>query len=317
MGAVGGQIKLLSFLSYMAIYTSMSYTAVIMRNWDASLFGLSKAASASLPLTVELLCIMLCSVAVQKVFQRMKLNHLLLFVFLFLILGNAACIVTSSPYVLLGLRAFCGIGFGLLKYWLNSIVAAGSADSEAVGEHYAQLNAGLLGGITAGASLGAVLAQSLGYQFNYLFTGAVCVLIMAFAWVAMPWKMLNARRLSSVGRTGQHSVEDDGCLKEQSGTKSNSARRYSAEYRADVCGGIFAGVYGPCRTADSRYQLCISCQWAGRRLSRGSRYEIFKESFWQVCRYRCAVAWGSRSFNSCSGFRHWNDTVIGWDYGII
>lgn len=206
MGAVGGQVKLLSFLSYLSIYSSMSYTAVIMRNWDASLFGLPKAASASLPLTVELLSIMLCSIAVQRFFRDMKLNHLLFFVFLFLALGNAACIATSSPYVLLGLRAFCGIGFGLLKYWLNSIVAAGSADSEALGDNYAMLNAGLLGGITAGASLGAVLAQSLGYQFNYLFTGGMCLLIMVFAWIAMPWKMLHARRLSPAGNAGQRSV---------------------------------------------------------------------------------------------------------------
>ena len=52
--AIGGQIRLLSFLTYTAIYTSMSYTAVIMRNWDATLFGLTKEISASLPLTAAM-----------------------------------------------------------------------------------------------------------------------------------------------------------------------------------------------------------------------------------------------------------------------
>lgn len=198
LGAVGVQIKLLSFLTYTAIYTSMSYTAVIMRNRDASLFGLSKTVSASLPLTVELLSIMLCSIVIQKIFQNMKLDHLLLFVFSFLILGNIACLSASSPYVLLCLRACSGIGFGFLKYWLNSIVSAGSEDAKAVSRNYAQLNAGLLGGITVGASLGSILAQSFGYLFNYFFTGVLCALVMVFSLIVMPWRMLNARRKSLV-----------------------------------------------------------------------------------------------------------------------
>lgn len=220
MEAVGVQIKLLSFLAYTAIYTSMSYTAVIMRNWDASLFGLSKAVSASLPLTIELLCIMLCSVVVQKVFKDMNLNRLMLFAFAFLILGNAACITASSPYILLCLRAFCGIGFGFLKYWLNSIVSAGSKDSEAVGRNYAQLNAGLLGGITVGASLGSILSQSLGYQFNYFFTGILCALTLVFALFALPWKMLNTRKGRLVESTGGQSAKIMDVFKNKTALKS-------------------------------------------------------------------------------------------------
>lgn len=199
LGAVGGQVKLLSFLSYTAIYTSMSYTAVIMRNRDYTLFGCSGSVSASLPLTVELFCITLCSVLVQKVFQDMKLTTILLFAFTFLLLGNGACIVADSPYVLLCLRGFCGIGFGLLKYWLNAIVAAGSEDAAAIGKNFAQCNAGLLGGITVGASLGSILAQSLGYQYNYFFTALLCGVIIVFSLVVMPWKMLDARRRCVAG----------------------------------------------------------------------------------------------------------------------
>ncbi len=206
MKTVGMQIRLLTFLTYTAIYISMSYTAVIMRNQGASLFGLPESISASLPLTVELFMILFSSMAVQKVFTKMKLNHLLFLVFLFLILGNAACITAESPYVLLGLRAVCGIGFGLLKYWLNSIVAAGSVDAETVGKNYAQLNAGVLGGITVGASLGSILAQSLGYQFNYLFTGLLCLLILGLSLLVVPWKMLNGRRRRCVEEAGKQPV---------------------------------------------------------------------------------------------------------------
>lgn len=197
LGASGAQIKLLSFLAYTAIYISMSYTAVIMRGWDATLFGLSGAVSASLPLTVELLCILLCSVLVQRVFYDVKLERLLILAFVFLISGNAACTQVSSPYLLLGLRAFCGIGFGLMKYWFNAVVAAGSENVKAVGSNYAQLNAGLLGGITVGASLGSILAQALGYQTNYGFTAVICGIVLLGALALMPWKMLDKRRMAA------------------------------------------------------------------------------------------------------------------------
>ena len=198
LAGMGGMIKLLSFLSYTAIYTSMPYAAVIMRNWDVAVFGMSKSVSASLPLTIELLCIMLSSFLIQKVFQDMKMNRLMFFVFPFLILGNMACMTVSSPYMLIGLRAFCGIGFAFLKYFLNSFVAAGSPDSDAIGRNYAQLNAGLLGGITVGASLGGVLAQSMGYQFNYFFTALICVCLMILTLLFVPWRMLNGRREQAV-----------------------------------------------------------------------------------------------------------------------
>ena len=157
---------------------------------------------------------------VQKVFEKMKLSHLAILTFLFLILGNAACMTVSSPYVLLGLRAFCGIGFGMLKYWLNSMVAAGSDSTEAIGKNYAKLNAGLLGGITVGASLGSILAQSLGYQFNYYFTAILGGVVLVIALAVMPWKMLQARRKQSVEKSKTQSVRLSLILKDSAVRKT-------------------------------------------------------------------------------------------------
>ncbi len=196
--SISSMIRLLSFTAYTAIYTSMSYTAVIMRGWGASVFGLPPGVSASLPLTVELFCIMLSSVVIQKVFKGEKTGRMGMMIFPFLILGNLACTTVSSPYALIGLRAFCGIGFAFLKYWMNLLVAAGSKDARAVGENYAKLNGGLLGGITVGASLGAILAQAMGYQSNYYFTVLICAGVMAVMLLCVPFKFLNAR-LGPVG----------------------------------------------------------------------------------------------------------------------
>ena len=187
---VSSQIRMLSFLGYTAIYTSMPYASVIMRKWDAQVFGLSKAVSASLPLTVELVCVLITSAMVQRVYKNMKLNRFIVFVFPFLILGNLACMVVASPYMLIGLRAFCGIGFAFLKYWMNSIVTVGSEDEANFSINCGKLNAGLLGGITVGASLGAILAEALGYQSNYMFTAIILLVLLVWMVGTMPWKLL-------------------------------------------------------------------------------------------------------------------------------
>ena len=191
---ISAQIKLISFLAYTAIYTSMPYAAVIMREWKATVFGFSESVSASLPLTVELLCIMVFSVIIQKIFAKAKVKHLMLFVFPFLILGNVACMRVDSPYMLIGLRAFCGIGFAFLKYWMNTYVGVASSNAKEVSANFALLNAGLLGGITSGASLGSLLANSFGYQYNYFFTAEICLAVMVFCLFFIPWKMIEQRR---------------------------------------------------------------------------------------------------------------------------
>lgn len=220
MGMMGVYIKLLSFLTYTAIYTSMSYTAVILRNWDVTMFGFTKEVTASMPLTVELLCILLSSVLLQSVFAKMKLRDLGILTFSFLIFGNFACTLVKSPYLLLFLRAFCGIGFGMLKYWLNAIVAVGSMDTKAIGKNYANLNAGLLGGITVGASLGSILAQSLGYQFNYCFTAILDIAILVFAMGLLPWKLFWNRRKEASTNTQKQSGNLGKVLKNRSVLKS-------------------------------------------------------------------------------------------------
>lgn len=217
---IGSQIKLISFLSYTAIYTSMPYAAVIMRSWDASVFSFSAAFSASLPLTVELLCIMVASLIIQKVFGNARMKWLIFLVFPLLILGNIACMRVDSPYLLIGLRAFCGIGFAFLKYWLNAYVAAGSESQKEVTANFGQLNAGLLGGITVGASLGSVLAQSFGYLFNYLFTAVICLGVLIFVWLIVPWKMIETRRKQSVGEASKEPVRIGRLLKSPSVLKA-------------------------------------------------------------------------------------------------
>ncbi len=189
--AISQQIRLISFLGYTAVYISLPYAAVVMRGWKASVFGLPEGISASLPLTVELMVVLAASALIQKIYKNAPPKNLMILVFPIMFLGSLACMRVDSPYLLIALRAFCGVGFAFMKYWLNTIVVNGSPDEETFSINCGRLNAGLLGGITVGASLGAIFAQSLGYQSNYLFTGVIFVVLLAGCIFSMPWKLIS------------------------------------------------------------------------------------------------------------------------------
>lgn len=204
---LSSQIRFFSFIAYTAVYISTPYAAVIMRKWHATVWNFSESVSASFPLTIELFFVLLTSVFIQKVFRNIKLNQIGMLTVPFLVLGNLACTKVHSPYLLICLRAFCGIGFAFLKYWLNSIIVAASEDREKVGFNYAKSNAGLIGGITVGASFGAILAEALGYQFNYYFTAFLSCTILLFGFLCLPWKLLNTRREKERIKTGYSAIK--------------------------------------------------------------------------------------------------------------
>lgn len=184
------QIKLLSFFLYTGIYISISYTAVIMRNRESRVFGLSESLSAALPLTVELTMMMLFSLLLPGICRRMKQKEVLFLAAVLLGVGNLACMRVTDPYWLILLRAYCGVGFAFAKYFLNIMVASASENEFKLNYNYAGMNAGVLGGITAGAALGGVLAGASGYQSNYGYTLAVVIVSVVSAFLLVPWEFL-------------------------------------------------------------------------------------------------------------------------------
>lgn len=191
-------IKLLSFLTYTAIYASMPFAAVVMRTWKASIFGLSPEVSASFPLSMELIGILLFSAIIPKVCQKTSIHVLGAAAFTCLIAGNMGCALVDNAYMLLLMRGVCSLGFALFKYLMNTIVAAGSTNPQAIGHNLALFNAGLLGGITVGGAVGAVVADAKGYQFNYTFTMVLLLIVFGVLLFTLPWNYLKNRQVEAV-----------------------------------------------------------------------------------------------------------------------
>lgn len=183
-------LRILSFIAFMGMYASMPFSTILMRQWDARIFGLSTDIAASLPMTLELLAVMLFSMLFAHFFSRAGLKTFIIVAGLLIILGNALCAIATGPFQLILFRGVCGIGFAGIKHVLNTVISLGTEGDERTGLNIAGMNAGLLGGIMCGGSIGAVITNSMGMSFTYLFTAGtllVCIIMILFS---IPWKLL-------------------------------------------------------------------------------------------------------------------------------
>ncbi len=189
-------LRILSFLVFMGIYASMPFSVILMRKWDAQIFGLSTDITATLPMTLELLAVMLFSMLFARYFSKVNLKAFMLVTGLFIVLGNVFCAAATGPVQLILFRGLCGIGFAGLKHVLNTVIALGSEESERTGLNIAAMNAGLLGGIMCGGSFGAVITNSMGMSVTYQFTAGLLIVCGMMFLATIPWKLLKQNNSS-------------------------------------------------------------------------------------------------------------------------
>lgn len=187
---ITASLRILSFIAFMGMYASMPFSAMLMREWDARVLGLSTDISASLPMTLELLAVMLFSMLFARFFNRVGLKTFVLAAGLLIILGNALCAIATGPLQLIFFRGVCGIGFAGIKHVLNNVISLGAKEDERTGLNIASMNAGLLGGIMCGGSIGAVITNSMSMSFTYLFTAGILLICIIMFLITIPWKLL-------------------------------------------------------------------------------------------------------------------------------
>lgn len=183
-------VRLGAFIAYTGMYVGIPFSSVLINQWNKSVFGLSVTFLASIPMTAELLAIMLCSLFLLPLYKRMNLKLVFIVSAGISAVANALCFLANSPEQLIVLRFVSGVGFAGIKYALNTIVSESSSDESDTTNNLAALNAGLLGGITCGGTLGAVIATAINVNTSYLiaalFIFVFIVIIVGFA----PWKLI-------------------------------------------------------------------------------------------------------------------------------
>ncbi|MGN1341295.1 MAG: MFS transporter [Oscillospiraceae bacterium] len=188
--SAAGVVRLGAFIAYTGMYIGIPFSSVLITQWNKSIFGLSVTFLASIPMTAELLAVMLCSLFLLPLYKRMNLKLVFTTSAGVSVIANALCFLANSPEQLIILRFVSGIGFAGIKYALNTIVSESSLEESDTTNNLAALNAGLLGGITCGGTLGAVIASSISVNMSY-FIAAMFILAFIFIVVGFaPWKLV-------------------------------------------------------------------------------------------------------------------------------
>lgn len=169
--SVPATLRIGAFIAYTGSYIAMPFSAILIRQWDLPLFGIPVAFLSSVPITAELLAVMLCSMLFIPIYKRIGLKTVFNASTMLSVCASLLCIFASNSIELIFLRFMSGIGFAGIKYTFNSIISHGALQQTDITNNLAFLNAGLLGGITCGASLGAVIASAVNIQTSYFIAG--------------------------------------------------------------------------------------------------------------------------------------------------
>lgn len=167
------QLRMMSFLIFMANYIALPYSAAMIREQGATLFGMTTAASASMPLTFEIGAMLLGLLIFPKLLRKQKNGLLIIGGILLLVAGNISALLAVDAQILLVSRMVCGLGLALVKLFGNRDSVLGSAG--AVQNNVGAINIGVLGGITCGGSIGAIIAENLGTRYTFLCAAGLFV----------------------------------------------------------------------------------------------------------------------------------------------
>lgn len=189
---ISSGVRIASFLRTLSNYMYLPYSAMLIKQWNQSVGGLSVGVTAALPLTLESAGQVIGMLLYPTWFKRPDRRSRLFFaVCLAAMVGvNVACFLTDSALVIIVLRFFGGLSYSGFMHLLNMVVAAGDDNEERHQINLAQSNAGVIGGIMCGAGIGAIVAALAGYAFSYIISAVLFVLFGWFVLRMMPWKLL-------------------------------------------------------------------------------------------------------------------------------
>jgi len=183
-------LRLFSFLMYTAVYIVIPFSSMLVRQWRQTMFGLPLDVTAGIPMTVEILALMLGGLLCVVVFKRLNVKiGLSSFAALF-IAANLACLLVDRPLPLAVLRFLSGIGFSGAMFTANYVISHYPRLEGVRSSALAGINAGLLGGIMVGGALGAVIASTMGILYCFIAAAGLCAVAGVVLLTIMPWKML-------------------------------------------------------------------------------------------------------------------------------
>jgi predicted MFS family arabinose efflux permease len=195
--ALAKSLRYVSFLSNTFTYICLSFSALLIKDWNQDFFGMPAGIAAALSISLctladagGMLCMPLLS---------LPMNTLILGTSALLIVSNFACFFTHSVGVILLMRFLSGLSCAGHKQIMNTIIAQGYDTGEERTANLAANNYGIIGGILCGLGMGSVIADAFGYAATFLAAGFGGILYLLSVWYLLPWRMFDPRKEGGEG----------------------------------------------------------------------------------------------------------------------
>ncbi|MBK5245960.1 MAG: MFS transporter [Peptostreptococcaceae bacterium] len=171
-----GLIRPLAFMVYGVVFMTASFVPVIMSLIYKPFLGLPKDIVLGLPISVEMLCGLIATVAAGYAIDRKGWKGSFVFGIAFFMLGTLLSGLATNPFFFTVARGLSGAGFGLLVMAMRSLVI--STDRKT---GIADMTAGAIAGVNCGVVTGAMLADRVGFESVFYISAALAVLALIFA----------------------------------------------------------------------------------------------------------------------------------------
>lgn len=185
-------LRFASFLCATAEYMCLPYAAMMIRESNESLFGLSVGMTAALPISIESFTQLITIMILPRLVKKFNIRVLLIFSAILMAACNISSFIIGGALTIVSCRALAGVAYAGFKQVSNFLITRGYETEGGRSNNISQDIAGLLAGITCGAGMGAILSANAGYGITFLCSSVVfiCYLVMTLALI--PWQALNA-----------------------------------------------------------------------------------------------------------------------------
>lgn len=189
---ISSGVRIASFMRTLSSYMYLPYSAMLIKQWNQAVGGLTVGVTAALPMTVEsagqVLGMMIYPIWFKRPDRRSRWFFGACLVGMLAV--NLICFMTHSALTIIVMRFFGGLCYSGFMHVLNMIIASGHNSEERHQINLAQSNAGVIGGIMCGAGIGAIVAELAGYASSYIISAIMFVIFGWFVLRMMPWKLL-------------------------------------------------------------------------------------------------------------------------------
>lgn len=212
---ISSGVRIASFLRTLSNYLYLPYSAMLIRQWNQAVGGLSVGMTAALPLTLEsagqVVGIMLYPMWLKRPDKRSRWFFGICLTGMLAI--NVTCFLTHSALTIIVLRFLGGLCCSGFMHVLNMVIASGNDSEERHQINLAQSNAGIIGGIMCGAGVGAIVAELAGYASSYLISAVMFAVFGWFVLRMLPWKLLERNALANEQTEKQEQGEKLGLMR--------------------------------------------------------------------------------------------------------